>query len=129
MLAAVLADDAGQAAGRAVSDAAELSAAFAGCIEQLGLAPRQRRSCRAYRPNWSPRPSQPWRRHAAWLVPTALLLLAVALVLASYGTAKQSQPAFPELQIPRQSTPADDGRARIASRRTTAKSEPLQPHA
>ena len=45
-----------------------------------------------------------WRRHAAWLVPTVLLLLSV-LILGVIWNREAVAPAFPELQIPETMTP------------------------
>ena len=53
----------------------ELTSALASCVDQLGLAPPQV-VMPAYWSNWVP-PSSWWRRNAAWLVPTLLLVIAV----------------------------------------------------
>jgi serine/threonine-protein kinase len=74
----------------------ELAAALVGCIEQLGIAPPQV-ALPAYWSNWVPRPTW-WRRHAAWLVPAALLLAAV-LVLGLRWNSEAASPRFPPLKI------------------------------
>ncbi len=75
----------------------ELSAALAGCIDQLGLAPPQA-ALSAYWTNWVSHPTG-WRRHAPWLIPAAVLLAAV-LALGIKWHREAATPAFTELQIP-----------------------------
>jgi eukaryotic-like serine/threonine-protein kinase len=75
----------------------ELSAALTGCIEQLGLTPPQV-ALPAYMGTWTP-PNQFWRRHAAWLIPAALLV-AIVTVLGIVWHRQAAEPAFPELRIP-----------------------------
>jgi serine/threonine-protein kinase len=76
---------------------AELAAVLLRTMEQIGVAApavavpayRFRRFTTA---SW-------WRRHAAWLVPTVLLLLSV-LTLGVIWNRQSVEPTFPELQIP-----------------------------
>ena len=76
---------------------AELAAALAGCIDQLGLAPPQV-AMPAYLTTWVPR-SNWWRRNAAWVVPAVLLLVTV-LALGIKWKLDAAPPAFSELQLP-----------------------------
>jgi serine/threonine-protein kinase len=75
----------------------DLTVALTNCVEHLGLAPPAA-ALPAYMGTWSP-PTQFWRRNAAWLVPTALLLL-IVLVLGIVWRQQTIIPEFPELQIP-----------------------------
>ncbi len=84
---------------------AELSAALAGCTDQLGLAPMQV-ALPAYWSNWAPRPPR-LGRHAPWLVPSAMLLVGV-LGLALWWNHEATPPAFSELQIPAPPATVDD---------------------
>jgi hypothetical protein len=76
---------------------AELSAALAGCLEQLGLTPPPL-VLPAYWTAWVPR-STWWRSNAAWLVPVTLLVAAV-LALGIKWHREAPTPTFTELQIP-----------------------------
>jgi serine/threonine-protein kinase len=84
---------------------AVLSAALLGCMEQLGLS-----APAAAIPMYRPRRfilSSWWRRHAAWLVPTVLLLLSV-VVLGLVWSRQAETPAFSELVTPETMAPTDD---------------------
>jgi serine/threonine-protein kinase len=74
----------------------DLSAALASCGEQMGLAPGQV-SLPAYWPKATATP-QPLRQHAAWLVPTVLLVLGVLWLAIVWNRAVPPQ-EFPKLQI------------------------------
>jgi serine/threonine-protein kinase len=76
---------------------AELTAALAGCIDQLGLTPPPS-VLPAYWRIWMPR-SNWWRGNMTWLLPAVLLLLAV-LILGITWHREAEPPAFTELQIP-----------------------------
>jgi hypothetical protein len=84
---------------------AELSAALAGCTDQLGLAPAQV-ALRAYWSTWAPRPAR-LRRHAAWLMPTVVLLVSV-FGLALWWNHEATLPEFSDLQIRPTSTATDN---------------------
>src|SRR5262245_2922842 len=88
---------------------ADLSAALAGCTDQLGLSPANV-ALPAYWSNWASRPGR-LGRHAAWLVPTAMLL-AVVLGLALWWNHEATPPDFPELQIPPAAAAAGTGQER-----------------
>lgn len=76
----------------------ELSAALTACIEQLGLVPPPV-ALPSYMGTWTP-PSNFWRRHAAWLVPAALLFV-IVLILGIVWHRDVSPAAFPELRVPK----------------------------
>jgi serine/threonine protein kinase len=75
---------------------AELLAALIAVTEQLGMAFPQI----SLPQGWSAERAQPsaWRRHVPWLVPAAMVLLAV-LALELVWTRQQAAPDFPELQL------------------------------
>jgi hypothetical protein len=75
----------------------DLTAELASCTDQIGLAPGQI-ALRAYWSNWVSRPTG-LGRHAAWLVPSVLLLIGV-LGLALWWNHEATPPEFPELRIP-----------------------------
>jgi serine/threonine protein kinase len=87
-----------------------LSAALAGCTDQLGLAPVQV-ALPAYWTNWASRPV-PIGRHTAWIV-TSVLLLAGVLALALWWNHEATPPSFSELQIPRRAAAAGDENGRL----------------
>ena len=76
---------------------AELSAALAGCLDELGLAPPQA-VLPDYWTAWVPR-STWWRGNAPWLVPIVILLAAV-LALGIKWSREARTPAFSKLRIP-----------------------------
>jgi serine/threonine-protein kinase len=78
-------------------DPSQLLSALGGRIEPLGAVLQQP----ALPASWSPpRPARLWlRRHAAWLVATAILTLTVA-ALAIWWNASNTPVEFPELRIP-----------------------------
>ncbi len=76
---------------------AELSAALAGCLDQLGLAPQQA-MFPAYWTTWVPRATW-WRGHRSWVLPVALLLVSV-LALGIKWHLEARTPTFTELNIP-----------------------------
>lgn len=78
-------------------DPSELVAALASCGEPLGIAGPQTPWGGSWL-SWR-RPSTWWHRHAAWLVPSALLALTV-LGLALWWGHNQASPTFRDLQIP-----------------------------
>jgi serine/threonine protein kinase len=96
-LAAVLATRLAKLPEERFQNPAELSAALASCTDQLGLAPAQV-ALPAYWSNWTSRPAR-LGRHAAWLVPTTMLLAGV-LGLALWWNHEATPPEFPELRIP-----------------------------
>jgi serine/threonine protein kinase len=85
---------------------AELCAALAQCIDELGISAPPIALPFSQRANWAPRRLW-WRRHAPWLVPLALLLLSVA-ALGIKWRSDAAQPAFPELNLPAAETPEKD---------------------
>jgi serine/threonine-protein kinase len=76
---------------------AELSAALAGCIDQLGLVPPQV-VLPAVSMTWVSR-STWWRGNLTWLVPVVLLVV-VVLALGIKWHREASPTDFPDLQIP-----------------------------
>ena len=76
---------------------AELLAALIAVSEQLGMAYPQI----SLPQNWRARAADDswWRRHSHWLLPAAMLLLAVG-ALEIVWRRQQPQPVFPPLQIP-----------------------------
>jgi serine/threonine-protein kinase len=76
---------------------AEVTTALAGCIEEIGLAPAQL-GLPAYATTWVPS-SGWWRGNLTWLVPVALLFVAV-LALGLKWHFEATTPAFTELRIP-----------------------------
>ncbi|HVT28529.1 MAG TPA: serine/threonine-protein kinase [Lacipirellulaceae bacterium] len=75
----------------------ELSAALAGCIEQLGFTPPPV-ALPTYMGTWTP-PSNFWRRHAPWMISGALLLI-IVLVLGIVWHRGVSPTPFPKLRVP-----------------------------
>jgi serine/threonine-protein kinase len=78
----------------------DLSAALAGYLEGIGIAPPAA-MLQQYSPlrNWSRRTNW-WRQHAAWLLPAVVLLVVVAgLALKWRSDAEVTQP-FQKLQLP-----------------------------
>jgi hypothetical protein len=90
---------------------AQLSAALASCTDQLGLAPA-RVALPAYWSNWTSRPV-PLGRHAAWLIPTVLLVLGV-LGLGLWWNHQAAPPEFTDLQL---SAPAASGEGTLPTAR------------
>jgi serine/threonine-protein kinase len=82
---------------------AELAAALHGCVDQLGLSAAPH--VMPYR-SPLPGPTGGWRRHAAWLVPTVVLLAGVFVLGLKWHFATPP-PQFPELQIPETIAPLD----------------------
>jgi serine/threonine protein kinase len=113
MMAAVLATMLAKKPEDRFQTPADLSAALASCIEQLGLTSPQS-AVPMYLGSWAP-PAQSWRRHAPWVVPFACLAAAV-LILAIVWRREATEPVFPELRSPQsmQATPPTDGRALTA---------------
>jgi eukaryotic-like serine/threonine-protein kinase len=85
---------------------AELLAALIAVTEQLGMAFPQI----SLPIGWSSEPSHEarWRRHVPWLVPAAMLLLAV-LALELFWSRQQATPDFPQLQLNNPVEKAPDG--------------------
>jgi serine/threonine-protein kinase len=100
-------------------DPTELAAALTECMDHLGLAPPV--AIPAYWTAWMPRRTW-WRRHAAWLAPSALLAAIVLGLAIKWHYQAATPPAFSELNIPASS--ARDGDTAIQGR-----AEPRQPHA
>jgi serine/threonine protein kinase len=97
MVAAVLATMLAKKPDERFQTPIDLLAALTTCIEQLGLTPPPI-GIPGYPGTWSP-PTQPWRRHAPWLVPFACLG-ATALVLAIVWRSNVVEPKFPALNNP-----------------------------
>jgi hypothetical protein len=75
----------------------DLIPALTSCIDQLGLA-RPTVGLPTYSASWLP-PTTWWRHHAAWLVPTVLLLVTI-FILAIAWRSETTTPAFTELNLP-----------------------------
>jgi serine/threonine protein kinase len=89
---------------------AELLAALIAVSEQLGMAYPQI----SLPQNWRAAPTDDrwWRRHLHWLLPTALMLLAVG-ALEVVWRRQQPQPVFPPLQIPAAAPENSAGESRV----------------
>jgi serine/threonine-protein kinase len=86
----------------------EVSAALAGCLEQLGVEPPVA-TIPAYWTSWAPR-STWWRGNLTWILP-ALLLLTAVIALGIKWHSEARTPTFTELQIPPAAVePAESGR-------------------
>jgi serine/threonine-protein kinase len=77
----------------------DLIPALSNCIDQLGLA-RPTMGLPGYSTSWLA-PTTWWRQHAAWLVPTVLLVVTV-FILAIAWRSDTATPAFSELSLPSQ---------------------------
>ncbi len=85
----------------------DLSAALAGIVESAGLSPPQvMLSQYIARRNWSQQTR--WQHHIPWIVPLAVLLLAVAGLAIKWHNEANVPPTFPEINVPANAEPADD---------------------
>jgi serine/threonine-protein kinase len=84
----------------------DLTAALAGFVEGMGVAPPHLMPQYAALKNWSP-PVNWWRQHAPWLVPAVLLIVTVAALGIKWHFDAAEAPSFPPLQSPTTTEPAD----------------------
>lgn len=85
----------------------DLSAALAGIVESAGLSPPQvMLSQYIARRNWSQQTR--WQHHIPWIVPLAVLLLAVAGLAIKWHNEANVPTTFPEINVPANAEPADD---------------------